>query len=78
MEIKLKDEYINVLIYLPVENRDVLGKFIDKELYPYLYKKYPEFFEIKAPITKKTKEVNDISINDTKSIGGSDAIRKDK
>ena len=81
MKIKLKEEYINKKIYLAVENRDVLGKFIDVRLYPYLQKKYPEFFESvcdKCDNTKckckKTKETNDISINDTKSISGSDTI----
>jgi hypothetical protein len=81
MKIKLKDEYINTVISVPFENRDVLGKFIDVELYPYMFKKYPEFFELicdKCDNTKckckKTKETNDISINDTKSISGSDTI----
>jgi len=85
MKIKLKDEYINKLIYIPFENRDVIGKFIDERLYPHMFNKYPQFFELiceKCDNTKckckKTKEVNDISINNTKPISGSDAIGEDK
>ena len=85
MSIKLKKEFINKLIYIPFENRDVLGKFIDTKLYPYMYKKYPEFFDLtcdKSEETKckckKNKEADVISINNTKSEGGSNSIGEGK
>ena len=62
---KLKEQYLNALIYLPIERRDILGKFIDPRLYPYLASKYPDFFEVEEVQTKKSTK-NDIRINDTK------------
>jgi len=85
MSIKLKEEFINTLIYVPFENRDILGKFIDTGLYPYMYKKYPEFFDLvcdkcedKKCKCKKNKETDVISINNTKPQSGSDIIGEGK
>ncbi len=60
---KLKEQYLDALIYIPIEWRDTLGRFIDPRLYPYLSKKFPELFELEPP--KKTTK-NDIRFNDTK------------
>ena len=61
----LKKELSNTLIYLPVENRNVIGKFIDVRLYPYLSKKYPDLFEDEKIEDKKTTKKDVISINNT-------------
>lgn len=63
MELKLKAGYEEMTIYIPQENRNVIGKFIDSRLYPHLYRLYPDLFE-EIVETKKTKKVNDILIND--------------
>lgn len=83
MKLKLKDEYVNSVIYVSFENRNVLGKFIDVELYPYIYKRSPELFDLVCEKCedakckcKKTKEV-DVKINDkSDTISGSNTIRK--
>lgn len=88
MKLKLKDEYVNSVIYVSFENRNVLGKFIDVKLYPYMYKKSPELFNLvcdkcedtkckcKEDKSKKTKEV-DVKINDkSDTISGSNTIGK--
>lgn len=46
MELKLKAGLEDELIYLPFEKRNVVGKFIDKALYPYMYSKYPNLFDV--------------------------------
>lgn len=76
MKIKIKDEWKEAFIYIPQEKRDVMGKFIDPALYPFLYKKYPIFFEIEKEEIIKLK--NDIHINDTKFSSVSDVIGKSK
>lgn len=58
---KLKQEYANKMIFIPTIRQTMVGKFIPEKLYPMLYKKYPEFFEIEPVKTKKT---NVIPIND--------------
>lgn len=63
MELKLKAGYEEMSIYIPQDNSNVVGKFIDVRLYPHLYKLYPDLFE-EIVETKKTKKVNDILIND--------------
>ena len=63
MELRLKAGYEEMAIYIPQEHANVVGKFIDSRLYPHLYKLYPDLFEEIVEI-KKTKKVNDISIND--------------
>lgn len=79
MKIVLKKEFRDTSIYVPFENRTMIGKFINEGLYPYMYEKYPDLFELiceKCENTtckcKKTKLNNDISINDTKYSGNSD------
>jgi hypothetical protein len=49
MELKLKSGLEDELIYLPFEKRNVVGKFIDKALYPYMYSKYPNLFDVITP-----------------------------
>lgn len=68
MELKLKDSCTDTMIYIPQENRNVVGKFIDVRLYPHLYKLYPSLFE-EVIETKKTKKVNDIFINNSTDEG---------
>jgi len=63
MELRLKAGYEEMSIYIPQQHQNVVGKFIDSRLYPHLYKLYPDLFEEIVEI-KKTKKVNDISIND--------------
>jgi hypothetical protein len=72
---KLKEQYLNALIYLPIERRDILGKFIDPRLYPYLASKYPDFFEVEEVQIKKSTK-NDIRINDTKFNANDDDTTK--
>jgi hypothetical protein len=68
MELKLKAGLEESEIYIPFERRNIVGKFIDKGLYPFLYEKYPDLFDIIED--KKTKTTNDKFIGDT--ITGSD------
>lgn len=70
--IKLKDEYMDALIYLPIERRDVLGRFIDVRLYPYLHKRYPDLFEVVIDQKNKKTLKNDIRVSDSKQVGGDD------
>jgi len=63
MNLKFKEGYSDALIYLPIERRDVICKFIDPRLYPYLYSKYPDFFE-EIKDTKKNSK-NDLPINNS-------------
>lgn len=65
MKLKLKDGLENTIIYVPFENRDILGKFIDERLYSNMYKKYPSLFDVIEDKPKKTTKTNDILINDT-------------
>lgn len=69
MELKLKSGLEDAYIYIALEKRNVIGKFIDKALYPYLFSKYPDLFEVIED--KKTIEVNDKLISN--AIGGSDS-----
>lgn len=85
MKLKLKEEFINMPIYLSIENRNVIGKFIDERLYPHMYKKDPRFFDLvcekcegKKCKCKKSKETDVISINNTKPESGSDIIGEGK
>lgn len=59
---KLKQEYANKMIFIPNIRKTMVGKFIPEGLYPVLYKKYPEFFEVET-ITKPKKQ-NALPIND--------------
>lgn len=63
--LKLKDGLENSIIYIPFENRNELGKFINPDLYQYLYRKHPDLFDV---IEDKKIKKNDISINNTKPI----------
>lgn len=67
MKLKLREGLQDIEIYVPFENKNILGKFIPEGLYPYLYKISPDLFEVEKP---KTIQKNDILINDTK-LGGS-------
>lgn len=70
MNLKLKQGLENTMIYLPFENRNCLGKFIDPALYQFLYRIAPDLFDVIVEAKKATK--NDILINDTESSGSSD------
>lgn len=63
MKVKLKEEIINSVIYVPFMNQNVLGKFIPEGLYEKMYQKYPELFEIVKEEKKSKKDV--IFINDS-------------
>jgi hypothetical protein len=78
MKLVLKDEYKDKVIFLALEKRDIIAKFIDVRLYDYLYKLYPEMFRvvkerkvIKVDIEEtdwskfKNKDKNDKNISDT-------------
>jgi hypothetical protein len=70
---RLKEQYKDILIYIPLLKKDIVGKFIDVSLYNYLYQKYPDLFE--EEIKKKVKN-NDISIDNTEFGSGSNIKRK--
>jgi hypothetical protein len=61
---KLRQEFLNIEIYNPFGRKKQIGKFINPELYPYLQKLFPEYFE-KETIKNNIKE-NAIRFNDTK------------
>jgi hypothetical protein len=71
--LKLKDGLENSIIYIPFENRNEMGKFINPDLYPYLYRKHPDLFDV---IEDKKIIKNDISINNTKSVSDSNIERE--
>lgn len=52
MNIKLKEGLENSIIYVGIINQNILGKFIDPDLYPIMYKKTPDIFDIIEPVTK--------------------------
>lgn len=64
MKLELKSGLEDTIIYNPFENCQQLGKFIDKGLYPHLYKRFPDLFDV---IEDKIEELNDILISNTKS-----------
>jgi hypothetical protein len=70
MDLKLKDGLENATIYIPFENRNSVGKFIDKSLYKYLYRIAPDLFDV---VSTKTTQKNDISINNTEPGNSSNA-----
>lgn len=71
MKLQFKPEILNTKIYEPFTKTKTICKFIDVELYPYLYKKYPELFVIEVD-KKKSKKINDNFINDTEQQSSSD------
>ena len=70
MELKLKAGLEDAFIYIALERRNVIGKFIDKALYPYLFSKYPDFFEVSED-KKTTNKIDDKFISNP--IVGSDS-----
>lgn len=60
MELKLKEGYSEMMIFIPQENQNILGKFVDIRLYPHLYNLYPDLFEVVEPV----KEIKKIKLND--------------
>lgn len=75
--IKLKEQYQNIEIYVSFENRNILGKFIDVKLYPHLYNKYPNLFDVIEDKPKKTIKTNVNTINNTEQQSGSNIIGED-
>ena len=78
MELKLKDNYQEIYVFVPFVNANVMGKFIEKGLYPHLYKICPEIFDIieealyyDIPVkqVKKQEKVNDILIDNSTTKG---------
>lgn len=71
MELKLKKNFEEAYVWVSFVNANVMGKFIDKGLYPHLYKVNPEMFDVipvkglkqKIEEIKKEEKINDISIN---------------
>ena len=49
MNYRLKPEYADQIIKVGLINKNVMGKFIDPEIYPWLFSKYPELFEEYEP-----------------------------
>jgi hypothetical protein len=70
MKLKLKDGLEEAFIYVKFVNRDILGKFIDPELYPYMYNISPDLFDVIIDEPKKTTK-NDILINNTEPTSNS-------
>lgn len=71
----LKKELSNTLIYVPFENRNIIGKFIDPRLYPYMAEKFPDLFEDEVvEEKKKNSKKNDLFINNTKQSNNDDNI----
>lgn len=73
MKLKLKEAYTEANIYISFERRNCLGKFIPESLYPHLYNKYPELFEVSIEeeefFTKDyTKEIDDFKAVKEKAI----------
>jgi len=73
MKLKLKKGLEEATIYLPFENRNVVGKFIDERLYIHLYRIAPDLFDAE---NVKTTTKNDISIDNTKLGGDSNTEGK--
>ena len=65
MELKIKEEYKDVEIWVSFTNQNIIAKFIDAGLYPHLYKSYPHIFEevIEEEVKTKKTKVNDLFIN---------------
>ena len=74
----LKKDLANVLIYVPFENRNIIGKFIDPRLYPYMAEKYPDLFEDEEDVvevkSKKNSKKDDLYINDSEQYGNNNNI----
>jgi len=75
MNYKLKENLQDVYLFIPQINGNIIGKFIPEEMFPYLYRKYPEFFEIEEPklikgLKQKIEEIKKEDVifinNDTK------------
>ena len=66
MELKVRKEHEESVIFVSFINSNVMCKFIDERLYPHLYKTYSHIFEeVKQEpvVIKKTKLTDDISID---------------
>lgn len=55
MNLLVKSEYLNTNVYIPLENRDSILRFVDIKLYPYLYKRYPEYFNLVCEFCGKSE-----------------------
>ena len=57
MNLKIKEEWLDYGIKCPFRNIDIQVRFIEKELYPLLYRKNYDFlFEIEKPKSFKQVE----------------------
>jgi hypothetical protein len=45
MKSRLKEEFINSIIYVPIMNANMIGKFIPEKVLEKMEQKYPELFE---------------------------------
>lgn len=75
MKLKLKEGLADCEIYVPFENRNMLGKFIPEGLYIHLFKIAPDLFDVVNEKPKTTIK-NDILINDTKPSNSSNTEGK--
>jgi hypothetical protein len=46
MNIKLKEHLMNEMVWLPQTRQTIIGKFIPLNMFPVLYKKYPQWFDV--------------------------------
>jgi hypothetical protein len=69
MELKLKKDLQETYIYVPFINNNVMGKFIDEGLYPYLYKIAPDLFDVVEVKENKKIIIDDILINNSTEEG---------
>jgi len=66
---KLKKEYLDTEIWVPMVRERIVGRFIPSNLHIYMASKFPELYEIeedpKVKVTKeKNSKINDIYIKD--------------
>ena len=63
MKLKLKKDLQECYIYVPFIKANILGKFIEEGLYPHLYNKYPELFDIE-PVKGLKQKIEEIKKDD--------------
>lgn len=74
---RLKSELLDQLIWDPFNKKEVMGRFIDAELIPHFYKKYPDLFEEeidtkKVENSKEKKKIDALHITNSVQYGSND------